>query len=229
MTITIEEIKRILRSGELSPSHNDVFATGNLKRPDHSEESYTAHCGWDIAKAYACDNEWGEFNIQILSHIDEKNLDDKARLEILDTISLEDSHWEWFKKAAIFNSDKYRWFFLFSEGKPQAACLVYQPKQSAFFDGNIFYVEYIAVAPWNRINPLQGRVFNGVGTCLLKHAVDHCIGTLGLRPGFSLHALPKAIPFYKKIGMIPFSEMDKDNLPYYEMPEPAFKVFAGIQ
>jgi hypothetical protein len=43
---------------------------------------------------------------------------------------------------------------------------------------------------------------------------------LGLRPGFSLHALPRAIGFYQSIGMVRFHAFDKGELPYFEMPAP---------
>ena len=224
--MTLEEIKELVSSGAIAPTTADVIAVGTLKKSDGSEISYNVHCGWDIVKAWACDHEWGKYTVRILSFIDKEFTDPGVRDEILEQTSLEDHHWEWFQKAAFYRSAEYRWFFLMAEGLPQAACLIYQPKASAFADGNIFYVEYIAVATWNRRNPMNGRVFTGVGTKILKHAVEHCRNTLNLMPGFSLHALPKAIPFYEKIGMLRKEDLDKGLLAYYEMPENAYTAFA---
>ena len=61
---------------------------------------------------------------------------------------------------------------------------------------------------------------------MLKHAVEHCRDTLNLMPGFSLHALPKAMPFYEKIGMLRKENLDKGMLAYYEMPQDACTAFA---
>ncbi len=226
MALTIEDIKAMLADGKIKPCLTDVIANGTLKGADGITIKYNTHSGWDIAKAYACDNEWGAFNVSILAHIASNYKDKKSVDAALENTSLEDYHWEWFKKSAAFRTEQYRWYFMIANDKIQAACLIFQPKTSAFQEGNIFYVEYIAVAPWNRPNPMQERLCFGVGTTILRNAVEHCMITLNLKPGFSLHALPKAIPFYEKIGMLPHPPMDKDQLPYFEMPESAFKTFA---
>lgn len=225
--LTLEQIKNLLSSGAIAPTNDDVIATGMLQKMEGSEMPYSVHCGWDIVKALACDREWGKYTVRILRFIDQTFKDPKERDEILDNTSLEDHHWEWFQKSAIYRSEEYRWFFLMAEGLPQAACLVFQPKASAFVAGNIFYVEYIAVSTWNRRNPMEERVFAGVGTRMLKHAVEHCRDTLNLLPGFSLHSLPKAMPFYEKIGMLRKKGLDKGLLAYYEMPANAFTAFAA--
>lgn len=65
---------------------------------------------------------------------------------------------------------------------------------------------------------MRAREFRGVGTLLVKLVGHYAINSLGLRPGYSLHALPKAIAFYEGLGMIPFPHLDKGNLPYFELP-----------
>lgn len=225
--MTLEEIKKLLSSGAIAPATGDVIAAGTLKKSDESQIAYSVHCGWDIVKAWACDQEWGKFTVRLLEHIDKKFPNAAERDEVLEQTSLEDHHWEWFKKAAVYSTEEYRWFFLMAEGLPQAACLIYQPKASALMKGEIFYVEFIAVSTWNRRNPMQDRVFAGVGTRILKHAVEHCRDTLNLMPGFSLHALPKAMPFYEKIGMLRQQSLDKGPLAYYEMPQDAYTEFSA--
>lgn len=225
--MTLEEIKNLVSSGVIAPETADVVAAGTLKKSDDSNIPYNVHCGWDIVKALACDQEWGKFTVRILNFIEKKFPDAAERDGILEQTSLEDHHWEWFQKAALYRSEEYRWFFLMAEGLPQAACLIYQPKASALINGNIFYVEFIAVSTWNRKNPMQNRIFAGVGTRMLKHAVEHCRNTLNLMPGFSLHALPKAMSFYEKIGMLREENLDKGVLAYYEMPQDAYTAFAA--
>lgn len=217
----------MILSGELTPANDDIIAKGAIKNSANNAVEYSVHCGWDIIKALACDKEWGRFNVSLLSHIEKEYTTEADRNDILSQCSLEDHHWDWFKKAAIHKSDEYLWFFLYSENRPQAACLVFHPKKSVLSTGNIFYVEYIATAPWNRRNVMQDRIFTGVGARILKHAVEHCRNTLNLIPGFSLHALPGAMDFYEKIGMLREESMDKDRLAYYEMPEAAFVAFAS--
>jgi hypothetical protein len=119
-----------------------------------------------------------------------------------------------------YQGDEYRWFFMIAEGYPQAACLTYHPKPSAIDGKGIFYIEYVAVAPWNRENPMCKRSFKGVGKVMVNEINTYANAHLGLRPGFSLHALPKAIGFYESIGMERFPAFDKNGLPYFEMPAP---------
>ena len=225
--MTLEEIRKLLLSGELTATDSDVIGKGILNNSSAQGVEYSAHCGWDVIKALACDKEWGRFNVKLLAFIEEQYSDEKVRDAVLADSSLEDHHWDWFSKAAAYKSDEYRWYFLYSEGLPQAACLIFHPKKSVLSAGNIFYVEYLAVAPWNRRNVMQERRFAGVGTRMLKHAVEHCRDSLNLLPGFSLHALPGAMNFYEKIGMLREQSMDKGQLAYYEMPESSFSAFAS--
>lgn len=225
MSITIQEIKALLKSGEILPTYDDVDASGVLTASTGKGVEYTFHHGWDIAKAHACDTQWGVFNVELLMFIEQRYTDPDERNAVLDGTQLEDHHWEWLNKSVCMKSAEYLWFFIMAEGAPQAACVIYQPKPSACEKGNIFYIEFVAVAPWNRINPMSARRFSGVGTRIIRHAVHFSMKTLGLKPGFALHALPKAIPYYEKIGMLPFSSLNKENLPYYEMPEKALMNF----
>jgi hypothetical protein len=75
---------------------------------------------------------------------------DQELLDIISSISNEDDHWRWFDKAIHLKGEEYDWFHLYADEKPQAVCIIYHPKESALEPGNIFYIEYLAVAPWNR-------------------------------------------------------------------------------
>ena len=136
----------------------------------------------------------------------------------LNEVQLDDSHWRWLNKALVKRGDQYKWFFLMADGEPQAACLIFHPKPSAEDGAGIFYIEYLAAAPWNRRNPMSAQAFAGVGKLVVQRVAAYAMGKLGLRPGFSLHALPRAVGFYESIGMSRYSACDDGPLPYFEMP-----------
>ena len=215
MNFTIDDVKRALNAAppDISTAgiiHKDEFVSSSGKVP------FAIHLGWDLIIANLCDNSWGAFNITLLRHI-RKLAEGGADIgPILENAQLEDQHWKWLDKSMFYRGDNYNWFFLVAEGYPQAACLIYHPKKSVVVPGDIFYVEYIAAAPWNRVNALADRVFKGVGPLLLNRVIDYSKSTLGLRSGFSLHSLPKAVRFYEKIGMTPFPAYDKDGLAFFE-------------
>jgi len=215
---TLAELKAKLCAPDALDSNATMLSGGRLFRTDTSEVEYEFRCGLDFTLANACDSTWGAFNLRLLRHIEGLNLADGALNELLDAVQLDDGHWRWLLKSLLYQGDEYRWFFLVADGAPQAACLIFHPKASAFDGQGIFYIEYIAVAPWNRINPMEGRIFSGLGRLLIGLVNDYAVEHLRLRPGYSLHALPKAVAFYQAIGMQRFVELDKEGLPYFELP-----------
>ena len=217
--MTTDEIKRMLDLGEITFSYKDMVKNGVLLAVDDSHVDYQLHHGWDIAKAYACDKEWGKFNVDLMRFIKNQDYDPKTLARVLEDIQMDDSHWRWFDKSCAFKTTEYDWFFLMADESSQGVCLIYHPKPSALEKGNIFYVEYVAVAPWNRVNPMQPRFFKGIGSILIKYAVNYAHTVLNLKYGFSLHALPKAAEFYYRIGMTDHLPLDKDGLQYFEMLE----------
>ncbi len=225
--VTANDIREMVRTGKLTPSADDIVASGNLlSAKSGGHVAYQLHHGWDPAKAHLCDKTWGAFNIQIMRFIETKNYDEKALEKVLSGVQVDDGHWRWLEKSLYYVGSEYDWFYLMAEGYPQGACLIYHPKPSAIATGNIFYVEYLAAAPWNRQNPMKDRALKGVATVLLRHALNYGRNVLKLRYGFSLHALPKAAPVYRAIGMVSHAASDKPNLPYFEMPEATASEFA---
>lgn len=216
--ITIEEIKKALESGNI-PIQNNLIKVGNIETRDGRDIEYNLHFGWDLAKCNACDREWGPYNLRLMEFISNQKYDQDKRNQILNEIQMDDDHWEWLVKALCYRNKSYHWFFLMAEGRQQAACLIYHPKKSAECDAEIFYVEYIAVAPWNRGNPMETKYLRGVGTLMISSIIEYVTHNLKFRHGFSLHALPRASGFYTKIGMRRFPQYDKDILQYFEMPE----------
>lgn len=228
MTFTIDEIKALLDGGGVKQDDGSVIEVATLLSEDTGQHvECQLHLGWDIVKARACDKVWGVFNVQLMRFIEQQEYDEEQLKSVLDAIQVDDGHWSWFNKSRAYRSEEYVWFFLTAEQYPQGACLIYHPKPSAENSGNIFYIEYIAVAPWNRKNPMCSRTFKGVGTMLIRSAVHYAINVLKLRPGFSLHALPKAVNYYKAVGMKSFGALDKPGLPYFEMSEQNVSKFLG--
>lgn len=215
MTITLAEIHKVLDSAPVVPSSESIIAKGTLAGSG-GEIDFDVLTGWDLGIARLCDRSWGTFNVELLRQIRNLELGGADITEILENAQLEDYHWRWLDKTLHYRGDCYEWFFLLAESYPQAACLIYHPKKSVTGTGDIFYVEYIATAPWNRQNILKERVFKGVGPKLLNSVIAYAKEELNLRPGFSLHSLPKAIAFYEKLGMTPFDQYDKDGLKFYE-------------
>lgn len=219
MTYTIEDIRRALDAAPPTISPSGIISKGTLAGLAGAVD-YSIHLGWDLLIANLCDRTWGAFNVTLLRHIRKLEAQGEDIVPILESAQLEDNHWRWLDKTIHYRGDCYKWFFLIAENYPQAACLVYHPKASVLGTGDIFYVEYIAAAPWNRENVFAERVFKGVGPKLLERVISHAKDDLKLQPGFSLHSLPKAVPFYEKIGMKAFPIYDKDGLKFFEWVAP---------
>lgn len=219
MSLTITDVRNLLNSGQVQFNTNDVVASGQLETVSGGMIDYAIHHGWDPMKAHLCDKTWGVFNIRLMDYIHSKNYDQESLRQVLGSVQLSDSHWDWLKKSLYLKGSEYDWFFLMAEGYPQGACLIYHPKKSLIATGDIFYIEYLAAAPWNRHNPMAGRAIKGVATALMKYAVNFGTSELNLKFGFSLHALPSACGFYSSLGMIQEPSGDKPGLPYFEMPE----------
>lgn len=86
--------------------------------------------------------------------------------------------------------------------------------------GDIFYVKFVAVAPWNRDCEIRPREFKGLGKTILRAAQRFAVKELKLRPGFCLHSLPKAEVVYTKLKMVKVDgREDAQSLAYYELPQ----------
>jgi hypothetical protein len=193
---------------------------GDLTHISEKKVSYKIIRGWDLKSSLECDVLWKQGWLDLLKQIQQAEPDEEKQDEILASISTEDSHWNWFQKAVDYSTDEYEWFHLYADGKPQAACLIYHPEASALEPGDIFYVKFVAVAPWNRTCDLRPREFHGLGKIILRAAQRFAVKNLKLRPGFCLHSLPKAEVVYKKLKMVKVDgKEDAESLAYFELPQ----------
>ena len=200
---TLQEIEQ----GELTPVSGD-------KVP------YKIIRGWSLESSLECDTLWKQDWLALFKQIQQVQPDETKQSEILASISTEDIHWDWFKKAVDSSTEEYEWFHLYADGKPQAACLIYHPEASVLELGDIFYVKFVAVAPWNRTCDLRPRKFRRLGEIMLRAVQRFAVEELKLRPGFCLHSLPKAEGFYAKLKMVKVGgKEDAQSLAYYELPQ----------
>ncbi len=83
---------------------------------------------------------------------------------------------------------------------------------------HLVYVEYVEVAPWNRIEHVAKPRFRGVGSLLMLAAVTRSKEE-GFKGRIGLHALPQSKVFYAdKCGMTDLGPDPKyQNLHYFEM------------
>ncbi len=215
--MTADDIRQLIKTGKLE-SEAVSIEQGYLEHSSGHTSPYSIEHGWDIASSMECDSCWGKANIELFEHIEKQNLSDAELKKVLDSIQTEDAHWSWFNKSAAYAGDEYEWFYLYAENLPQAACLIYHPKDSAIDDSKIFYVEFLAVAPWNRTCLIREREYMKVGSTLLKASLRYSVEELGLSPGFSLHSLPQASGYYSKLSMVNVAKFDKGSLLYFELP-----------
>ncbi len=193
---------------------------GELVHVSKNKVPYKIIHGWSLKSSLECDAVWKQDWLALFKQIQQAQPDETKQNEILASISTEDIHWDWFTKAVESSTDEYEWFHLYADGKPQAACLIYHPEASALEPGDIFYVKFVAVAPWNRTCEIRPREFSRLGEIILRAAQRFAVKELGLRPGFCLHSLPKAEGFYTKLKMLKVAgKEDSQSLAYYELPQ----------
>src|SRR4051794_878054 len=118
-----------------------IIASGELDHHSGEKVGYTVANGWEARASMECDLEWKQGWVDLFNYIKDQNFDDETLGKVLSSLSMEDAHWDWFKKAMTLRSAEYEWFHLYAKEKPQGACVIYHPKESALTGLNIFYVE----------------------------------------------------------------------------------------
>ena len=205
----------------------NVIGTGLVEKHDGEEVGYTIVHGLDSALALKADTEWLAFNLQVMTELQNIAKSKEELIALLTAHQFEDSHWSWLRKSVVSTGPEYEWFYYLAENQVQGICNIYHPKPSKIDAMDIFYVKYVAIAPWNRPNCLSPKKFGGIGTILIKVALTHAIDVLGYRPGFSLHSLPQAEGYYLKIGMKDFGpDAAEQNLHFFEMERETSERFA---
>jgi hypothetical protein len=148
-------------------------------------------------------------------------------IETQGNFGVQDKHWDWRKKSAIAPKSNRRVFSLLNASEVEAAMMLLLGKNSRESGAPqpIVYVDYVAVAPWNR-KPIQDpQRFKHLGTVLLGVAVQTSIRD-GHDGRCGLHSLPQAEGFYHKLGMTDFGiDSNYSSLRYFEFSAQAAKNF----
>jgi hypothetical protein len=175
--------------------------------------------GIDLRKCIEMQQHWAYCFLNLVDTYEERFPGRSDREKLVDC-NIEDSHWNWIKKAKCFNSDEYLWFSLEINNQIECAMIVFHPEKSRVSATDIFYVDYLAVSPWNRKSVIHSPEVKGLGSLMLKLVGKHINQKLNYIEGFSLHSLPKALPYYLRIGMRDFGQdIKKQNLHYLEMEQ----------
>jgi hypothetical protein len=127
-------------------------------------------------------------------------------------------HWSWTMKQQAIPVFQYNSYAIECNDQIQGAMIVrdgINKKQQG-----MVYIDYIATAPWNLQKFLKSPPkYKGVGGVLIAAAVTRS-RIMGFNGRLSLHSLPEAEGFYRRIGM---TEYGKDpnygDLRYFEMDE----------
>ena len=137
----------------------------------------------------------------------------------------QDLHWDWSKKAdATRPMLAFKRLALTCEGRLQGlmlANLVIATAHLAEQQGKpLVYVDFISTAPWNRPDFCDKPRFTGVGSILIRAAVE-LSQSEGFRGRIGLHSLPQAEGFYQTAcGMTSLgADVTYQNLTYFEMTE----------
>lgn len=147
--------------------------------------------------------------------------------EISGQFEVQDQHWQWRAKCSIAEGTKRRIFSLLNGGEVEAAMALLSGESSRDPAAPlpIQYVDFVAVAPWNRKTFQNPQRFRGLGTVMLGAAVE-----LSRAAGFDgrcgLHSLPQSEGFYRRIGMRDFGvDVAYFSLRYFEFDAQAARKF----
>lgn len=131
-------------------------------------------------------------------------------------------HWDWKKKAQAFQGVLAKpSFSVMCNGETQGMMfldLTFRSKIVLQHGQHLVYVDFVESAPWNRDEFHGGVRYQGVGSLLVRAAIE-----LSRAEGFSgrvgLHSLPQSEGWYRdRCGMTDLGlDSHKDNLRYFEM------------
>ena len=132
-------------------------------------------------------------------------------------------HWNWRLKVEALQGMLGRLgFSIVCNGLTQGMMIVDATTKRCRIDGqkgqNLVYVEFVENAPWNRAELLVSPRYRGVGSILIRAAVNFSESS-EFRGRIGLHSLPQADRFYAKTcGMTDLGvDPDYHNLRYFEM------------
>lgn len=142
-------------------------------------------------------------------------------------------HWEWRDKmTAIRGLLAFQTFALRCEGKLQGLMQLNSARYRSRVPGqtgkDLVYIDYVETAPWNRKAIVAEPRFGGVGTIMIRAAIE-ASRDQEFRGRIGLHSLPSAETFYADIcGMTDLGlDGTYEGLRYFEMTSSQADAFSG--
>lgn len=139
--------------------------------------------------------------------------------------------WDWRRKTDAFQGMLgCPGFSIVCNGMTQGLMLVDIVSKRCRAEGqkgkDLVYVEFVENAPWNRPELFKPPLYRGVGSILVRAAVELAV-ELEWKGRIGLHSLPQANDFYANTcGMTDFGpDQSYQNLRYFEMTEEQAKAF----
>ena len=142
----------------------------------------------------------------------------------------EHHNWDWAAKAGRLKFLTCRAFGVECDGEYQGLMMVDLSRAFARLPPDskkpLVYVDFLETAPWNSMLFTDKPKYGGVGSVLLRAAVQVSIDE-GFRGRIGLHSLPQAVEFYAwRCGMIDCGpDPSYYNLPYLEMNQQIAEAF----
>lgn len=133
-------------------------------------------------------------------------------------LAIQDHHWSWRTKCSIASGTNRRVFSLLNAGEVEAAMVLRFGKVSRDTSGTfpLVYVDFVAVAPWNRKAVQNPQRFCNLGSVMLGAAVE-LSRIAGFNGRCGLHSLPQSEGFYRRIGMRDLGlDPEYSSLRYFE-------------
>ncbi len=132
----------------------------------------------------------------------------------------ESRHWNWRAKMRNVRRKKTRQSFAIVYRDVTQGLMIVDTSRTSRMEPDrgkgLVYVDYVEVAPWNRPGWQPHRVFQSVGTVLVRTAIQVSLDN-GLDGRIGLHSLPQADNFYRNLGMTNLGpDADYQNLCYFE-------------
>lgn len=140
-----------------------------------------------------------------------------------------DAHWDWPSLGEPSKLGLSRESYCIESGGEIQCVMLVSLTERCRLPGqanqHMVYVDYLAIAPWNRNQISQPIQLQGLGTILLGIAVDRSRDE-GWCGRVGLHSLPQSEGFYTKKGMKSLgADSAKSGLAYFEFTEDAANSF----
>lgn len=113
--------------------------------------------------------------------------------------SEEDSHWSWIDKIFKLSTPNYKRLALECEAITQGLMILKLDCYRSLLEStkNLVYVDYLTICPWNRRSIENSPKYKGVGSSLIKFAIQHSFD-LDYKGRIGLYSLPGTENFHSK-------------------------------